>query len=81
MATVIRKRPVDVILHPVDFTGYVPDGRELSVVTAEVVGEEDSALAVDSVTISGLQAIVRLSGGTSEAIYQVYVTAQMGVVA
>lgn len=78
MAYVITKRPVDVIEHALDFTGYIPDGQKVVSAVAKAVGETDALLAIESVTVVTSQVVVRLSGGLSDSIYQVYVTATMG---
>lgn len=75
MARVVRKRPVDVLTHTVDFTDWMPVGGSITSVATKVVGEDDSALLVDKVTITGPEVSVQLAAGTSRSIYQVYVTA------
>lgn len=75
MSYVVDKRPVDIIDHSLDFTGYLPEGMVVGSATVKVVGEGDNALSVQQVIIASPLVTVRLSGGTAGMIYQVYVTA------
>ena len=78
MAYAIAKRPVDVIDHTLDFTGYLPDGLVVTSAVANLTGESDSALTIVSVVVASPLVTVRLAGGPADAIYQVYVTATFG---
>ena len=78
MSYVVAKRPVDVIEHVLDFTGYIPEGQVVKSATAKVKGETDSALTVQSITVASPLVTLTLHGGTARAIYQVYVDATMG---
>lgn len=78
MAYVITKRPVDVIEHTLDFTGYLAEAGSVSSATVDVVGEGEATpdLTADVAVASPL-VTVTLSGGTALGIYQVYVTATL----
>lgn len=76
MAYAISKRPVDVIDHTLDFTGYLPEGETVASAVVAVVGEgEAPALLTAVAVVTSPLVIVTLSAGTAEGIYQVYATA------
>jgi len=72
---VTRKRPADITPWVVSYVSYLPEGDTIASVAHVVDGEADSALAVASTTIDGPDVTCKLTGGTAEAIYQVYLTA------
>lgn len=74
---VTRKRPADIVTWVVSYASYVPDGDSIASVASVVDGETDSDLSVDDTSIDGADVTCTLSGGTPEAIYQVYLTATM----
>lgn len=72
---VTRKRPDDIVTWVVSYVSYLPDGDSIASVASVVAGEDDSDLTVVSTAIDGPDVACRLSGGTPEGIYQVYLTA------
>lgn len=78
MAYVLTKRPVDVLQHALDFTGYLADAGTVSSAVALVVGEgEASPVLTAAVAVASPLVVVTLTAGTALVIYQVYVTATL----
>lgn len=74
---VTRKRPDDIVTWVVSYASYVPDGDSIASVASSIAGETDDDLTLVSASINGTDVTCKLSGGTPEAIYQVYLTATM----
>lgn len=76
MLQTLQKQPADKLDYDVDYGSFLPDGDEITTVTA-VVEEIDplTDLVVDSVQVESPVVKVWLSGGLSGSTYKVTVTA------
>lgn len=78
MAYAITKRPIDVIEHTLDFTGYLAEGGTVSSASVLVVGEgEVSPVLTAAATVATPLVHVTVTAGTARTLYQVYVTATL----
>lgn len=76
MSYVVRKRPVDVFTHAIDFTGYFAETDTVASAVVLVVGEgEVTPVLTAAATVADPLVNVALAAGTALVIYQVYVTA------
>jgi hypothetical protein len=70
------KQSVERLKYSMDFTNRIGSGITIASVgiTSETVGDADSDLTIDNISISGKKILLRIAGGTSGTSYTVHIT-------